>query len=320
MSLTDPIYLALIAAADAPGVVGHPDPRAANTRRAAVRGSEQVQAPRWTNRRLQTWRGHAVDQLETALLHPAATPGQPIDRARVVLGLADTAVRDAWLVRYAHADPAAQSRAADRLADLAADVPADYRAPVGTVLALTEWTQGRAAAGQHLADAVRGQTQPYTLAGLLDGMIRAQIHPNDFMTTVLRGLTEADCLDPRRAGARTAPTVTTAGQTMTDRGWALHVEAQTDLGHTQAWSGTLTHHGAPAAHIADHGDGTPIRLHWPHGSTDQPRWADDLTTAGITTDLALAGLAQSATVTLDPLGLDPHPTPDLGPTTATAHR
>jgi hypothetical protein len=320
MSLTDPTYLALIASADAPGVVGHPDPRAANTRRAAVHGSAQIDAPRWTNRRLQTWREHAVDRLDTALLQPATSLDQPIDRARAVLALADTAVRDAWLIRYGNADPAAQSRAADRLADLAADAPADYRVPVGTILALTEWTQGRAEAATHLADATRDLSKPYTLAALLEGMIRGDIHPRDFMTNVLGALTEAECLDPQRSGPRAARTVTAAAQTMTDRGWALHIEHQTDLGHTQAWSGTLTHDGAPAAHIADHGDGTRMRVHWPHGSQQQRHWAHDLTSAGITPDLALAGLEHTATVTLDPLGVDAHPATDLRPTTATAHR
>lgn len=210
MSLTDPTYLALIASADAPGVVGHPDARAANARRAAIQGASRIQAPRWTIRRLDHWRAQSVDRLDTALLQPAAPLDHPIERARAVLALADTAVRDAWLVRYGHADPETRSRAADRLADLAADAPADYRAPVGTVLALTEWTQGRPEAGAHLADATRDLREPYTLAALLEGMIRAEVHPREFMTTVLGALTEADCLAPDRLRQRTAHQAATA--------------------------------------------------------------------------------------------------------------
>ena len=132
--MNDPIYAQLIGTGQAPGVVGRADPAEANQ----ARTSQDVPAagPAWTRRRLDAWRDQALDHLDTTLLQPGRSNLGPADQARIVLGLADVAVRDALLVRYARADSTGQARAADRLAPIAVTAPDRYRAPVGTVAAL----------------------------------------------------------------------------------------------------------------------------------------------------------------------------------------
>lgn len=325
-------YLALIDAGHAHGITGRPDAAEANRRRSTLGLAAADARPYWTPRRLERLRDQAIDWLDTALLRPGPAPTSPADQARAVLALADIPVRDSFLVRAARADPAAQTRLADRLAPIAQAAPAELRQPVGTVLAVTEWLLGRPGVPQRIDWATNHGRQPYALAALVGQMIDAGIPTRVFVDQVIGRLTEADCRHPGSTRTAAVDPVVAAGQAMTQRGWALHVEQQFDLGHAIAWSGTLTHHGTPVAHLAHHGDDTGPHLHWPHGSPHQQTWADDLIHARATPAAAVAALDHVAASNPDPLATQdpgwhlaggPTPTtggPGRGPAEPAAHR
>ena len=319
--MNDPIYAQLIASGQAPGVIGRADPAQANQ----ARTGQDIPATglAWTRRRLDTWRDHALDHLDTTLLQPGPHTLDEKVQAGIVLALADVAVRDAFLVRYARADTTGQARAADRLAPIAAAAPDEFRAPVGTVTALLEWTQARPQAVEHLDRATHHGRDPYTLAVLLRKVIGAGIHPRDFAATVLGQLTEAQC----RSGRPPATTEIgrSAGQALAERGWAVHIDHTTEIGDVIAWSGTLTRHGRPAAHVADDGNAIAPHMHWPHGSPHEAQWANDIADADALPLVALADLSQIDPGVPDhlagnPLAEGPAPEVGLAADTATAHR
>lgn len=298
--MNDPIYAQLIASGQAPGVIGRADPAQANQ----ARTGQDIPATglAWTRRRLDTWRDHALDHLDTTLLQPGPHTLDEKVQAGIVLALADVAVRDAFLVRYARADTTGQARAADRLAPIAAAAPDEFRAPVGTVTALLEWTQARPQAVEHLDRATHHGRDPYTLAVLLRKVIGAGIHPRDFAATVLGQLTEAQC----RSGRPPATTEIgrSAGQALAERGWAVHIDHTVGIGEVIAWSGTLTRHGQPAAHVADDGTAIAPHMHWPHGSPHRTWWNHDIADLDTLPLLALADLSQINTTAADPLTAD----------------
>lgn len=289
------VYRELIDHADGHGIVGRPGPRQANTHRTdlGLPSRRPGGGPVWTTARLEAWRDTALAWLDTHLLGAWPAPTSPADQARAVLALADVAVRDTWLVRYTRATPTAQAQAADRLAPIAASAPEQLRAPVGTVLALTEWTLGRDHIHQRLEWATSQGSHPYRLADLLAGLVAAQVPPSTFTRHIAGTLTEQQCRHPN-AAAKPTRDPAQVGAALVHAGWGLDVDTQVDLPTGVAWSGTLTHHGHPVASVADHGDGDPPVLYFPPGSDQQQTWDADLHTNGVTPTQAITGLDHHA--------------------------
>jgi hypothetical protein len=320
----DPAYAELIAAGQAHGLLGRPTAAQAGAARRELglppRHPDGTRV--WTKATLEAWRDRTLDWLTDRLLGDGPAPGTAQDTARVVLGLGDVAVRDTWLVRFARADHTAQQRAVDRLAASAPNAPAQFRPPVGSLLALTEWTLGRGAPLERLAWATSHRQHPYTLADLTERLIATGVSPRAWTHGIMANLTEATCRGtaPRHTTDR-AP-LPDIGQHLADRGWALHVDAQLDLGHTIAWTGTLTHHGRTVADVAQHDPHDPPMLHWPPGNPHRSTWYADLEAAGATVTQGVAGLDLVAQEAPDPLAtpaaVTAHAAPGSSTTTHTA--
>ena len=285
------LYRQLITDTQAHGIIGRPTAGQANDHRTTLGlpGAGPAASGPWTSARLERWRDHAVDHLDTTLLGPRPAPSAAADQARVVLALADIAVRDAWLIRFMRATADQQNRAADRLAALAPTAPMDLRAPIGTILALTEWTIGRDHIAQRLDWATQHPTQDYRLADLTRGLLDAGIPAATFTANITGSLTEADCRNPHRTTHR-VPAPEAAGTALAHQGWALHVDTQLDLPGGVAWSGMLTHHTHPVASVSRHDPDHPPVLYFPPGSREQATWEAALRSVGVPLDQAISGL------------------------------
>ena len=294
-------YLDLIAAGHGHGLEGRPTAAQATAHRGelGLPTTRPNGRPFWTPARLEAWRDRALADLTSTLLDPtAAHPA--LDAPRAVLALADTAVRDTWLLRFGRASPATQEHAVIGLAAVAEAAPAELRAPAGTVLALAEWTTGYGDPRARLAWATSNSTHPYRLADLLGGTLDAGISHRDWARLALGSLTETECRHPRTT-PRPAPDPADVGQALAERGWAVQVDEQIDLGHTTAWTGTLTHHDRAVAAVTQHGpDHEPV-LYWPPGSRHQDTWTTDLAAAHATPAAAVAALDLHSQTTADPL-------------------
>lgn len=286
-------YRRLIADGQAHGIIGRPGARQANAHRDQLGLSAQRGGAAWTAVRLERWRDRSVDWLDTHLLRDGSAPTTPTDRARVVLALADVSVRDTWLIRFARSSHEAQTQAADRLAAIAPSAPDSLRPPVGTVLALAEWTVGRADARERLDWATVHGTSDYRLAELMRALLDADLPPTVFTQSIAGALTEQECRHPGVAVRR--PTPEEAGKALAAQGWALHVETQVDLPGGVAWSATLTHKAHPVATVSRHDPAQPPVVYFPPGSREQPTWESAVRRVGTSPTDALAGLDHVAT-------------------------
>jgi hypothetical protein len=205
-----------------------------------------------------------------------------------VLSLADVAVRDTWLIRFARSTHGAQSQAADRLAAIAPSAPDSLRPPVGTVLALAEWTVGRDHVRDRLDWATGHGAADYRLAQLTRSLIDADLPPTVFTHSIAGALTEQECRHPE-AGAK-RPTPEEIGQALAAQGWALNVETQVDLPGGVAWSGTLTHKKHPVASVSRHDPALAPVLYFPPGSREQASWEMAVRNTGTSLTDAIAGL------------------------------
>lgn len=282
-------YLHLIADAAGHGVIGRPGPRQANAHRAALglpttrSGGGQA----WTAARLERWRDRAVDWLDAHLLGPEPAPTAAAEQARTVLALADVAVRDTWLIRFARAPHDAQAQAADRLAAIAPTAPDAMRTPIGTVLALAEWTLGRDDVHARLDWATSHGTRDYRLAQLTRALLDAGVPSTAFTHSIAGALTEQECRHP---AATPLPQPEAVGTELAAHGWALRVDTQVDLPSGIAWTGTLTHHTHPVASVSRHDPGQPPVLYFPPGSREAATWETALRGAGVAATDALLGL------------------------------
>lgn len=286
-------YRRLIAAGQAHGIIGRPGPRQANTHREHLGIPTDGPRARWTVARIERWRDRELDHLDQHLLRDGTTPTTPGDRARVVLALADVAVRDTWLIRFARAPQAAQEQAADRLAAIAPSAPESLRAPIGTVLALAEWAVDRDTARDRLDWATNHGQTDYRLAQLTRGMLDADLPATVFTHSIAGTLTEQECRHPGTAPAR--PTPEDAGRTLSAQGWALHVDTQVDLPSGIAWTGLLTHNTHPVASVSRHDPAQPPVLYFPPGSREQAAWDSAVLNASVPLTDAIAGLDHIAT-------------------------
>jgi hypothetical protein len=286
-------YRSLIAHGQAHGVIGRPGSRQANAHRDQLGQSAQRGDDAWTAVRLERWRDRSVDWLDTHLLRDGSAPTTPTDQARAVLALADVAVRDTWLIRFAHASRDAQAQAADRLAAIAPSAPDSLRPPVGTVLALAEWTVGREGVRERLDWATLQGTADYRLAPLLGALLDADLPPSVFTQAIAGALTEQECRHPETVVQRPAPEE--AGKALAAQGWALHVETQVDLPGGVAWSGTLTHKAHPVATVSRHEPALPPVVYFPPGSREQATWEAAVRGAGTSPTDAIAGLDHATT-------------------------
>lgn len=307
MTLPTP-YLQLIEAGHGHGVLGRPTPEQANAHRAelGLPTTRPSGRPFWNHTRLEAWRDRALAHLMDTLLPPSEDRFTADDDARAQLALADTAVRDTWLLRFMRADPATQANAFGRLVSVMGTAAPELRPPAGTVLALCGWTLGRDDTRKFLAFATSNGAHPYPLADLTTALLDAGISQRDWVRSVLAGLSEADCRHPHRRAAQPDPA--DIGQVLADRGWALQVDQQVDLGDAIAWTGTLTHHEQAVATVTQHAaDQEPV-LYWPPGSTHHDTWHTDLHAAHATAATAVAALDLLAQRTPDPLAAS-HPEP-----------
>lgn len=305
-------YRTLIGEGQAHGVIGRPGPRQANAYRDQIGlGARPGGAAAWTAVRLERWRDRSVEWLDTHLLRDGAAPTTPTDQARVVLALADVSVRDTWLIRFARASHDAQTQAADRLASIAPSAPVSLRPPVGTVLALAEWTVGRAGVCERLDWAAVHGTSDYRLAELLRALLDADLPPTVFTQAIAGALTEQECRHPGMVARR--PTPEEAGKVLAAQGWALHVETQVDLPGGVAWSGTLTHKVHPVATVSRHDPAQPPVVYFPPGSREQATWESAVRGAGTSPADAIAGLDHAATFGGGATQPDPLHLPEAGP-------
>jgi hypothetical protein len=293
-------YRRLIADGQAHGVIGRPGSRQANAHRGQLGLPPQRGDAVWTAVRLERWRDRSVDWLDTHLLRDGSAPTTPMDRARAVLALADVAVRDTWLIRFARASHEAQDQAAARLAAIAPSAPDSLRPPVGTVLALAEWTVGRDEVRERLDWATGHGASDYRLAQLLRSLLDADLPPSVFTQSIAGALTEQECRHPGLAARR--PTPEEAGKALAAQGWALHVETQVDLSGGVAWSGTLTHKAHPVATVSRHDPSMPPAVYFPPGSREQATWDAAVRSARTSPADAIAGLDHVATFGYRQLG------------------
>jgi hypothetical protein len=298
-------YRTLIADGQAHGVIGRPGSRQANAHRDQLGLSAQLGDGAWTAVRLERWRDRSVDWLDTHLLGDGSAPTTPTEQARAVLALADIAVRDTWLIRFARASHDAQAQAADRLAAIALSAPDSLRPPVGTVLALAEWTVGRDDVRERLDWATVHGTSDYRLAELMRALLDADLPPSVFTQSIAGALTEQECRHPETVVQR--PTPEEAGKALAAQGWALHVETQVDLPGGVAWSGTLTHKVHPVATVSRNDPGLPPILYFPPGSREQTTWESAVRDTGVTLTDAIAGLDHVATFGGRPQTVQPDP-------------
>ena len=118
-----------VAARAAPGIIGTTTPQALLVTGAA-----------WSAAQIELWRDTELAWANTALVDGVSAP-DPDRIARVGLALADTRVRDVVLALTVREARAAQ--VAEGLWPVVTSLPHPWRTPAGTVLAWTEWVQGR---------------------------------------------------------------------------------------------------------------------------------------------------------------------------------
>jgi hypothetical protein len=306
-------YRTLIADGQAHGIIGRPGSRRANAHRDELGLPGQRGGAVWTPVRLERWRDRSVDWLDTHLLRDGSAPTTPKDQARAVLALADVAVRDTWLIRFARAPYDAQEQAANRLAAIAPSAPDSLRPPVGTVLALAEWTVGRDDVRERLDWATVHGATDYRLAELMRALLEADLPPSVFTHSIAGALTEQECRHPEVVVHRSTPEE--AGKAMAAQGWALRVETQVDLPSGVAWTGTLTHKGHPVASVSRNDPALPPVLYFPPGSREQTTWESAVGNTGVSPTDAIAGLDHVATFGGRPLGVqhDPLHLPESNP-------
>jgi hypothetical protein len=309
-------YRTLIAHGQAHGVIGRPGSRQANAHRDQLGLPAQRGNAAWTAVRLERWRDRSVDWLDTHLLREGSAPTTPTDQARAVLALADVAVRDTWLIRFARASHDAQEQAANRLAAIAPSAPDSLRPPVGTVLALAEWTVGRDDVRERLDWATLHGAADYRLAQLTRALLDADVPPSVFTQSIAGVLTEQECRHPEAVVQRSTPE--DAGKALAAQGWALRVETQVDLPSGVAWSGTLAHRSHPVASVCRNDPALPPVLYFPPGSREQATWESAIRDTGVTLTDAIAGLDHVATfgrgqaaARQDPLGIPPANTAEV---------
>lgn len=127
-------------------------------------------------RRGDRWRDRAITEIWRLL---QTRPG-PIDaarRVRVLRDLADARVRDTVLWDLAHADPDEVARAAVALATLTRSAPDAVCAPVATCCAVAAWLTGDGALSGAALERALAAEPDYSLARLVDGMLRAAWSP-----------------------------------------------------------------------------------------------------------------------------------------------
>jgi hypothetical protein len=181
-------------AGDNPGVIGTTRPESAG------RVAEGIGATSsWTPARIEAWRDQRIDQISSWLLGPAQD-WTVTGAADVALGLCDTRVRDVVLLDLINATPGARAEAGTRLWPVAETVPAAIRAPVGTVVAITEHTVGREA--RDLVAWAAEADPTYSLAGLLTRLIDSGVPVAQWLAA-MSTLTRDECR-ARPAWASTA--------------------------------------------------------------------------------------------------------------------
>jgi hypothetical protein len=166
-------------AGDNPGVIGTTRPESAG------RVAEGIGATSsWTPARIEAWRDQRIDQISSWLLGPAQ----------------DWTVTDVVLLDLITATQGARAEAGTRLWPVAETVPAAIRAPVGTVVAITEHTAGREA--RDLVAWAAEADPTYSLAGLLTRLIDSGVPVAQWLAA-MSTLTRDECR-ARPAWASTA--------------------------------------------------------------------------------------------------------------------
>ncbi len=183
--------------------------------------------------------------------------------------------------------------------------PESLRPPVGTVLALAEWTVGRADVRERLDWATSTGPSDYRLAELVRALLDADLPPTVFTQSIAGALTEQECRHPGMAARR--PTPEEAGKALAAQGWALHVETQVDLPSGVAWSGTLTHKSHPVASVSRNDPALPPVMYFPPGSRERVTWEAAVRGAGTSSTDAIAGLDHVATFGGRPQVAQPDP-------------
>ena len=197
-----------VAARAAPGIIGTTTPQAL-----LVTG-----AP-WSAAQIELWRDTELAWANTALVDGVSAP-DPDRIARVGLALADTRVRDVVLALTVREARAAQ--VAEGLWPVVTSLPHPWRTPAGTVLAWTEWVQGRdPVAVLDLAAIGHG----YRLADMLRTAAAGGV-----VGDVTRAFTDGALEDYRYgtedvdiAWKAAADQHVVLGQALNRAGWSLHV-------------------------------------------------------------------------------------------------